>query len=104
MRILTLGDSVNWGQGLLPENKFDRIVQQKIGAESTLETIAHSGAIIGIHTRDMAAANGEIPLSYPTIINQCEIINDPSINAMPDTKKIRCQLTPGLEYFIDSPS
>ena len=50
-RIVSMGDSVVWGQGLLPNEKFDWLVQQALLPEYpggvTLECLAHSGAVIG---------------------------------------------------------
>ena len=50
-RIVSLGDSIIWGQGLLPGEKFNTLVQQALLPEYprgvTLESVAHSGAVIG---------------------------------------------------------
>src|SRR2546423_4740623 len=75
-RIVVLGDSVPWGQGLEPAEKFYSLVQAAIpGAESTL--IAHSGATIGVGVPPTEAqVDGEVPTAYPTIMQQVEAFND----------------------------
>ncbi len=75
--MLALGDSVLWGQGHLPHNKFHQLVCDQLRYQSDYEGItpvmrAHSGAIIGAHTdRQWTAKNGEIPVAGPTILTQC---------------------------------
>ena len=76
-RILTLGDSVPWGQGLLEAEKLDVLVtaalDAKIAGGATLEPrLAHSGAVIGLNPADGNAANGEVPVARPTILEQCD--------------------------------
>src|SRR5256714_9248851 len=75
-RIVVLGDSVPWGQGLEPAEKFYSLVQAAIpGAESTL--IAHSGATIGVGVPPTEAqVDGEGPTAYPTIMQQVDAFND----------------------------
>ncbi|MFL6275935.1 MAG: SGNH/GDSL hydrolase family protein [Blastocatellia bacterium] len=75
-RIVVLGDSVNWGQGLETEEKFYSMVQASIpDAESVL--LAHSGATIGVGTPPTEAqVDGEVPTAYPTILQQCDAFND----------------------------
>ena len=76
-RIVALGDSVPWGQGLLPNHKFSTLVAQAVGCPTPPEIIAHSGAIIGIGRTDAPGATSpEIPYSYPTISTQCAGFND----------------------------
>lgn len=74
-RILSLGDSVIWGQGLLPKEKFDYLVQQaltsKYSGGATLESHAHSGAVIGAHGAKGKPEPGEVPASRLSIIEQC---------------------------------
>lgn len=69
---LVLGDSVTWGQGLLPQHKIDFLITQKLGDASTIvERRAHSGAVIGVGLNGQTGApDGEIPDSYPTILTQ----------------------------------
>ena len=71
--ILTLGDSVTWGQGLLDEHKFDRIY----AAGRQLSRIAHSGAIIG--TADDSSTQHEypeVPVSFPSVWQQVRSVSD----------------------------
>lgn len=71
-RIVVLGDSVTWGQGLLAEHKFASLVGQALGCSAPPEFLAHSGAIIGIgRANNTGASSSEIPDSYPTILAQC---------------------------------
>lgn len=51
-RIVVLGDSIQWGQGLLEPQKFSELVRQTIGRELGREAIiehrfANSGAVLG---------------------------------------------------------
>lgn len=67
--ILTVGDSVCWGQGLKEEHKFDFLIAQ---AKSLMLTrVAHSGAVIGT-SNDSATEieQGEIPVSWPSVWQQ----------------------------------
>lgn len=63
-----------WGQGLLPEHKFSRIVADRLRAHQpdlVEHMLAHSGAIIGAGaTITRALVNGEVPVGYPTILDQ----------------------------------
>jgi lysophospholipase L1-like esterase len=68
--ILTIGDSVPWGQGLLEVHKFDTIVAEETGR--ALVRLAHSGALLGrlgIGGGD-TAIDGEIPVPSPTAAEQ----------------------------------
>jgi len=76
--MLSMGDSVIWGQGLQEWNKFDSLVCDQLRYRPeytglTLVRLAHSGAIIGAD-RDQTgrAAPGEVPWSFPTVIQQFE--------------------------------
>ena len=73
-RMVVLGDSVPWGQGLLEEHKYHTQVQAALGSSGQVskEVVAHSGATIGIGTRRTGQAEGEVPVSYPTIVQQCD--------------------------------
>ncbi|HEY8023376.1 MAG TPA: hypothetical protein VIF60_02335 [Burkholderiaceae bacterium] len=76
MKMITFGDSVVWGQGLLPQQKFCHMAYKVLTGEDptddTLQALAHSGAVIGVGaTIEKAALNGEVPDSYPTILQQC---------------------------------
>lgn len=72
--LVTLGDSVHWGQGLLPEHKFCRLVAHhlRVADPGLVEhLLAHSGAIIGAGaTVTRALVDGEVPVGYPTILEQ----------------------------------
>jgi lysophospholipase L1-like esterase len=75
-RIVAMGDSIIWGQGLLPEEKFDTLVQQALLPRNpdgaTLESLAHSGAVIGAGGATGAPQAGEVPASRLSIIEQCD--------------------------------
>lgn len=76
MKAVAFGDSVVWGQGLLPEHKFTTLVYSTLNgappsAPTDLEVFAHSGAIIGANANTVSATlDGEVPDSYPTILQQ----------------------------------
>jgi lysophospholipase L1-like esterase len=75
-RIVCLGDSIIWGQGLLPSQKFTTLVQQalqpKFPGGVTLESLAHSGAVIGANGALGSTQPGEVPEVRLTIIEQCD--------------------------------
>jgi lysophospholipase L1-like esterase len=67
--ILTVGDSVCWGQGLKEEHKFDYLFAQAKAVQFT--RVAHSGAVIGTSSdgsREVEA--GEIPVGSPSLWQQ----------------------------------
>ena len=74
--LVTIGDSVHWGQGLRREHKLHAIVEAEVhrahpGLVHYLG--AHSGAIIGIGAVvQRAGVHGEVPVAYPTITNQVD--------------------------------
>src|SRR5258708_26456358 len=69
--LLILGDSVTWGQGLLPVHKISTIVATQINASPKM--LAHSGATIGIGDSNFdVMPSPEVPNSYPTIIEQVD--------------------------------
>jgi len=71
MRLVVVGDSVHWGQGLCSEHKLVTSVAAQLGAAFDLP--AHSGAIIGAgSTISLPAVDSEVPFAYPTIIQQCD--------------------------------
>jgi lysophospholipase L1-like esterase len=77
MKIVTFGDSVVWGQGLYPQQKFTwQVYRALAGVDPTPEKLlayAHSGASIGVGaTIVKPALDGEVPDSYPTILQQCD--------------------------------
>ena len=71
--IVTIGDSVCWGQGLLDVHKFDRI----FAAGAELNRVAHSGAILGSATDNSTQKEyPEVPVSYPSVWQQVEAVED----------------------------
>ena len=69
MNLLVIGDSVCWGQGLTDQHKFSTLIATALGA--TLESHAHSGAIIGAGSSAVGTpVNGEVPVSLPSILQQ----------------------------------
>ena len=79
-RIVNLGDSVPWGQGLAEADKYDALVQKALGPAVTLQRLAHSGAIIGLTPVNGPARDGEVPVPQPTILQQCAAFNDSPAN------------------------
>lgn len=79
-RIVAIGTSVMWGQGLREEQKIHALVGQMLDGKTAepIEThlLAHSGAIIGLNADDtedttqMERVHGEVPTAYPTILQQ----------------------------------
>lgn len=76
-KILALGDSVVWGQGLKDANKFVEKVRVSIGVDTELASLARSGAVIDLQARTAQEHTsllfGEIPRSLPGILSQLEI-------------------------------
>lgn len=71
--ILTLGDSVTWGQGLQDEHKFDRI----LASGKPLTRLAHSGAILGSKgDSSTQKEHPEIPVGYPSVWQQIALVDD----------------------------
>lgn len=81
-RILTLGDSVAWGQGLLEQDKYHALVAQHLphgpgNSPPEESVVAHSGAVIGVGVQTVEpAADGEVPTAYPTILQQVAHFNN----------------------------
>jgi hypothetical protein len=79
-RIVTLGDSIPWGQGLLEGEKYDAMVRDALGPTHpegvSLERLAHSGAVIGAFGASGSPQPGEVPSSRPTIIEQCDAFSN----------------------------
>jgi lysophospholipase L1-like esterase len=80
MRMVVLGDSVTWGQGLLPAQKFYSQVKLALSGtdcSTNCAVLAHSGATIGVGVNTTEpAVNGEVPTSYPTVLQQCNGFDD----------------------------
>jgi lysophospholipase L1-like esterase len=80
-RIAAIGDSIAWGQGLSPANKFANLVAASVGAPPLDDSlmVAHSGAIIGIHNPDSTSAiDNEIPVPAPMIIDELRTVPSPN--------------------------
>jgi lysophospholipase L1-like esterase len=95
LNMLVLGDSVAWGQGLQPEQKFHSLVKAAIEARTPGVTVvpilrAHSGAVIctqnEIPTDPQCTATdppvcGEVPTRRPSIVRQCDEFTGPATDA-----------------------
>jgi lysophospholipase L1-like esterase len=81
-RIVSMGDSIIWGQGLLETEKFDYLVwqnlQAKIGNVSPPDRIAHSGAVICAKGDSEGPEPGEVPVPLYSIMEQCARYADSS--------------------------
>ena len=81
-RMVVIGDSVAWGQGLQEHEKYHTLVQAALAAKDgnigvSKTVLAHSGANIGIgDATSLPAIAGEVPTSYPTVIQQCASFTD----------------------------
>lgn len=75
-RIVSMGDSIIWGQGLPANEKFETLVQQallpKYPGGVTLESLAHSGAVIGASGASGTPQAGEVPAARLSVIEQCD--------------------------------
>lgn len=80
-RIVALGDSVMWGQGLDPAQKFHSLIAQAVRAKGAgigvydEDVGAHSGASIGLIpfvSPTGGAVAGEVPVDDPTVFQQLE--------------------------------
>ena len=79
-KILVIGTSVLWGQGLHEEQKIHSLVKQALQSSSaqpiSVHLLAHSGAIIGYKaddsedTKQLPRVHGEVPTHYPTLLQQ----------------------------------
>jgi lysophospholipase L1-like esterase len=76
MDLVVFGDSVAWGQGLLPQHKFSTLVTSSLAATHpglNQVMLAHSGAVIGDGggaCSGPTSPSGEVPLSCPSIFQQ----------------------------------
>jgi hypothetical protein len=84
--LVTLGDSVHWGQGLLQTHKLHTIVGSEIRKtqpDLVDHFLAHSGATIGVGaTVKRQRVHGEVPIAYPTILEQVEGFVGPPADAI----------------------
>jgi lysophospholipase L1-like esterase len=70
-KLLVIGDSVVWGQGLAYQHKSASIVARHVGAE--IQMMAHSGAKIGIRdSYTVTMPSAEVPCFFPTILQQLQ--------------------------------
>ncbi|MBT2687376.1 SGNH/GDSL hydrolase family protein [Bacillus sp. ISL-47] len=78
-QMLVLGDSIQWGQGLMEHEKFHSLVVAAVQARTGgigfyKEVLAHSGAIIGAgNTEVHPRLPGEVPSKFPTILQQADM-------------------------------
>lgn len=80
IKIIALGDSVMWGQGLREREKFTAIVAERLGlSRSCVARYAHSGAVIGPEDSKATPSSsqdrvgdfrGEVPYNAPTLWQQ----------------------------------
>src|SRR5436309_16104993 len=89
IRMLVLGDSIIWGQGLHEAQKIHSLVGQALtehdpSRQIQTTVLAHSGAYIGIDddgkedTRTYPNVDGEVPTKHPTVLQQCtHPVDDP---------------------------
>jgi lysophospholipase L1-like esterase len=86
-RIVVLGDSVAWGQGLAPNHKYSQLLSGMLtvagGSAPVVDSFAHSGAVIdpqgtlGNTASPCHTLSGEIPSSAPSIRAQLRTVPTP---------------------------
>jgi lysophospholipase L1-like esterase len=81
IRMVSMGDSVMWGQGLQANEKFDSLVAATLGA--ALDRVAHSGAVIDSHGSRASPRSDEVPTARLSVREQCA-----SYRNAPDTVKL----------------
>jgi lysophospholipase L1-like esterase len=69
-QLVVFGDSVEWGQGLLDGQKFSSQLAKRLSL--TVNMQAHSGATIGIGDAHAGRCGPEVPLHYPTVVQQVQ--------------------------------
>lgn len=79
LRMVVVGDSVMWGQGLETKDKFYRKaadwLEATYGRSVEVYLFAHSGAVIQSLSQETDPLWGEVPRSYPSITKQvCEMV------------------------------
>lgn len=80
IRMIVLGDSVMWGQGLTLSQKAHNLVKDVVRAREGdisvfTEVYAHSGAVIGCgEPEDQTPLHGEVPTRYPSILQQVNMV------------------------------
>jgi lysophospholipase L1-like esterase len=111
--ILTVGDSVCWGQGLKEEHKLDFLFAREQGLQFT--RVAHSGAVIGTENDTSSETEpGEVPVGMPSVWQQVQTyngwsqvelvllnggINDVSVNRILNPSISRAQLNQLVDQF-----
>jgi lysophospholipase L1-like esterase len=81
IRMVVLGDSVMWGQGLLTKDKHHTLVADMLRSCNSSLTLnrtilAHSGAIIGAGQGNADSfCAGEVNRNFPTILHQLELFD-----------------------------
>src|SRR5947207_541003 len=104
LHMLVLGDSILWGEGLKTELKSWYLVKTWLAANTgraVIERIeAHAGAVIEARdeTDSMAAADGEVNVGFPTVINQ----TDRALRHYTDGSKVDLVLVNGCANDIGS--
>lgn len=101
--LLAIGDSVMWGQGLLPSNKFAFKVRDwissQIGKPVDMRMRAHSGAITypaaGRPVYEHRSYDGEVPADWPTISHQISLASSPAVADQPPSADIDLVLVDG---------
>src|SRR6185503_10310851 len=77
-RVVVLGDSILWGQGLLEGDKIHsrvaNLFEDCLGSRpSEITSLAHSGATIGVGDTNLGTRlDGEIATKFPTVLRQCD--------------------------------
>lgn len=76
-KMMALGDSVVWGQGLKERHKFVQKTRALLGADTELASFAHSGAVIDLAPQPPQTFTqflfGELPRGLPGILSQLRI-------------------------------
>src|SRR5262245_41319099 len=101
--MVAIGDSVIWGQGLLPQNKFAEKVRlwivSQIGKEVLLRMRAHPGAITypdtGAAVYENRSYHGEVPSDWPTISHQISLASSPAVAGQPAANEVDLVLIDG---------
>lgn len=73
-KMLVLGDSVVWGQGLDDKDKFSYLISEKVKEllrrDVEIQDFSHSGATIVPIYKESLKEHGEVPIPSPTIREQ----------------------------------
>ncbi len=83
LRMVVLGDSVTWGQGLSEDAKFSILVkgwlETQLNSRIDIEVLAHSGAVIQEDPIQdgKPPTPGEVPNCYPSITAQARSVGSP---------------------------